>query len=72
MTPKEYMIQALKLISRWLTPDEGEEQMRRKVVMEHMVQKMNEGMKQWIIREQPPDQYAMVKLMQVYLVSKKT
>ena len=33
---------------------------------------MVQEMKQWIIREQPQNQYAMAKLMQVYLVSEKT
>ena len=72
MTHEEYAIQAMKLTSRWLTPDKGEEQMRQKVAMEQMVQGMNEGMKKWIVREQPPDPYAMAELMQVYLVSEKT
>ena len=58
----------MRLTSQWLTPDEGEEQMHQKVVMELMVQ----GIKQWIIREQPQDPYAMAELMQVYLVSEKT
>ena len=72
MTPEEYAKQAMRLTTRWLTPDEGEEQMRRKVSMEQMVEGMSEGMKKWIIREQPRDLYAMAELMQVYLVSEKT
>ena len=68
MTPEEYAIQAMRLTSRWLTPDEGEEQMRQKVAMEQIVEGMSEGMKKWIIREQPRDPYAMAELMQVYLV----
>ena len=39
--------------------------------MEQMVEGMSEGMKKWIIREQPRDPYAMAELMQVYLVSEK-
>ena len=40
--------------------------------MEQMIEGMSEGMKKWIIREQPQDPYAMAELMQVYLVSEKT
>ena len=54
----------MRLTSQWLTPDEGEEQMQQKVAMELMVQ----GMKQWIIREQPQDPFAMAELMQLYFV----
>ena len=46
--------------------------MQRKVAMEQMVEGISEGMKKWIIREQPRDSYAMAELMQVYLVSEKT
>ena len=71
MTPEEYAIKALTLTSWWLTPNEGEEQMRQKVAMEQMVEGMSGGTKEWIIREQPRDPHAMEELMQVYLVSEK-
>ena len=39
MTPEEYVIQAMRLTNQWLTPDKGEEQMRRKVAMNKWLKK---------------------------------
>ena len=36
-----------------------------------MIKGMSEGMKKWIIREQPRDPYAMAELMQVYLCQRR-
>ena len=66
MTPEEYTIQAMRLTGWWLTPDEEEEQMGQKVAMEQMVEGMSEGMKKWIIREQPRDPYAMTELISIW------
>ena len=52
MTPEEYTVQVTKLADRWLTPEEEMEQVKEKVVMEQMIERIPVTMRQWIMREE--------------------
>ena len=71
MTPEEYTVQVTKLADRWLTPDEGMEQVKEKVVMEQMIEGIPVMMRQWIMREEIRGPTHIAELMQRYITSER-
>ena len=64
-------MQGTKLGDQWLTPEEGMEQVKKKVVIEHIIEGIPVTMRQWIMQEKICGLTHIAELMQKYITSER-
>ena len=64
--PNEWIAKGMKLMKRWLLPEEGIEQMMDKLAVEHFLNALLQELRTWVASHNPGTPAAVAELVELY------